>query len=257
MKPSSFAALFGASAVIVSLASAQLTLTALSYEQNFDALASGLPTGWTVHLGATASTLGTETNLTASATTWSSASTVFRNIASFEGGTTSDNTGAQTANTNRALGWRPINVTSQNTGARNGAVMLHIEDTLGFRDFNLRITLFTANNVAAGDQSYSAEFRVGHSGDFASIGSYNTTNPFADFELTASAAMLATWNNQNSPVYFRIRGTSTSGTTNLDTLGIDSFSLTYSAVPEPATYAAILGAMSLLGVIAHRRWRRA
>ena len=39
-------------------------------------------------------------------------------------------------------------------------------------------------------------------------------------------------------------------------LGLDNFSLTASAVPEPSTYAAIAGAAALFGAMWHRRRRR-
>ncbi len=36
-------------------------------------------------------------------------------------------------------------------------------------------------------------------------------------------------------------------------LSIDDFSLAFTAIPEPSTYAAIFGALALVGVVVHRR----
>jgi hypothetical protein len=256
MKTSSFVVLLCASAAIASVASAQLTLSPSGYFQNFNQLGSGLPDGWSVHTGATATGFGTEAVFTSDATSWSNTSSIFRNIASFEGSSTSDNNTTQSNRSDRALGWRPIGVTASDTSARNGAVMLQLTNTLGFRDFELKVTLFTANNVGTTDQNYSLEYRVGDVGEFHSVGAYMTTNPFGDFEMTANAATLAALNDQIEAVYIRIRGTSTTGTGSLDTLGIDNFSLTYSpaasAIPEPSTYGAIAAGISLLGAIYYR-----
>ncbi len=176
---------------------------------------------------------------------------VFRNIASYLGSSVGDSSNAQSSNMNRALGWRPNSVST-----RNGAVTLHIANTLGLRDFSVAVTLFTANNVGEADQSYSFEYRLGDIGDFVTLGTYTTSAPFDPIELSASSLTLEALDNQSSAVFFRVRGTSTAGTSNLDTLGIDNFSLTYSAIPEASTYAALLGAASLAGALIYRRRSR-
>src|SRR5436190_997061 len=45
-------------------AQAQVILTGTSYTQNFDGLGTGLPTGWTVYVDATNTSLGTQKTLT-------------------------------------------------------------------------------------------------------------------------------------------------------------------------------------------------
>ncbi len=251
MKPTCYAALFATLLLIVSQSRGQITLSLPGYEQRFDALSSGLPLGWAVYSGASVSSLGIETTFTSSPTTWSNTSTVFRNIASFDGSSPTDNTAAQSANLDRALGWRP-----NNASTRNGAVTFHIANTVGLRDFGVSVTLFTGNNVGDTNQSYSFEYRLGDIGDFVAIGTYTTSAPFDPVELSASPFTLSVLDDQSNAVYFRIRGTTPSGTTSLDTLGIDNFSLTYSAVPEPSTYAALFGGLSLVGAILYRRRRK-
>src|ERR1700722_12342405 len=46
-------------ALLALTVNAQLTLTGTTYLQNFDNLSSGLPTGWSIDTGATATNLGT------------------------------------------------------------------------------------------------------------------------------------------------------------------------------------------------------
>lgn len=140
--------------------------------------------------------------------------------------------------------------------------MLSIANTLNLVDFSLSLTVFQSNDVS-GSQSYSLEYRTGATGDFTTLGSNFTTSSIAisDFLVTnysISGVPLASIANQADAVYFRVRGVSGSsgGTGNLDTIGIDNFSLTYTAIPEPSTYGLILGA-GALGFAAYRRRRRA
>lgn len=238
------------------LASAQVNLTGVSYTQNFNSLASGLPIGWSVQTSTTLSTLGNSGTFTAAATTWaaSTALTDFRNVAS-------DNiafgsaSGTQSADTNRALGWRPL---AAATDARTGSIMLTLANTTGFQNFSMSVHVFTGNDSATTSQTYLLEFRVGNSGNFTPLATYLTPTTgatgFNAQTFTADPVALALLNNQPDPVYFRLRGTATSGTS-LDSIALDDFSLSYSAVavPEPSTYAAVLGAIGLLGAVINRR----
>lgn len=262
MSPVSFlrkALALGAGLMAIS-ASAQITLTGTSYTENFNSIGSGLSSGWSVYTSATSTTLGTADSSFATATTlWNAgtASTYFRNIASNDIAT-SANTATQNGDTNRAFGWRPLGATAPAVQpSREGALTLAINNTTGFQNFSLSVTLFTANDVS-GSQNYALEYRVGNSGSFTSLGSYTTTTPFGSSTLTADSITLSALNNQSSSVYIRVRGTSTTGSSNLDTLGIDNFSLSYSAtaVPEPSTYAAVAGVLALGGVMWQRRRSR-
>src|SRR5207237_2695230 len=62
--------------------SAQVNLTGTHYSQNFNALSSGLPPGWSVMTNATATGLGTSAVLTTNVTSWSSTAGQFANFAS-------------------------------------------------------------------------------------------------------------------------------------------------------------------------------
>ena len=103
---------------------------------------------------------------------------------------------------------------------------------------------------------------MGDTGAFTQLGAtYATGTVFGQSTITANSITLSAINNQSSIVYFRVRGTTSSGTSSsgLDVLGIDNFTLSYNAtaVPEPSTYAAILGGVALVGVMALRRRKAA
>lgn len=232
---------------------AQITLTGTAYAQDFNTLDASLPAGWSVYTDASLGSLGTAASFTSTATSWSATTpgTSFRNISSDAGALASDGAPIQAANSNRAVGLRPLNA-----GTRDGAITLEISQTVGFENFSLSLRLFTANNVT-NDQTYAVEYRLGNSGDFTQIGSiFSTGTPFGATNLTANSITLSALNNQSSSVFIRVRGTTgTSQSGNLDTLGLDDFSLTYSAtaIPEPSTFATIFGLVVLFGVMISRR----
>jgi hypothetical protein len=241
---------------VVATAAGQVNLTGISYTENFNSVAAGLPAGWTVHTTTTASMLGSPGNFTSTATTWAAgtALTDFRNVAS-------DNiafgsaSGIQSSDPNRAMGWRPL---AAATDARSGSIMLTIANTEGFQDFALSVRVFTGNDSATSSQTYLLEFRVGSTGNFTPLATYLTPTTgatgFNAQTFTVNPTALAMLNDQPDVVSFRLRGTATSGTL-LDSIALDDFSLTYSAVavPEPSTYAAMLGAAALVGAMIHRR----
>lgn len=241
-------------AIICSFATAargQITLSGSLYVQDFNSLASGLPSGWSVSTGATANSLGTTASFTSAATPWNAATagTEFRNIASFNlaaGASTS----AQHSSVDRALGWRPLTA-----AGRNGAVTLAIANTTGFTNFGLNFSVFTGNNVAS-DQSYVVEYRVGEVGSFVQLGNpYTTGAPLSIAHYYFGAPDLSAFNDQSEPLYLRFRGVATGGSGSLDTLGIDNVQLSFSAsaIPEPSTYAAVCGALALLVAALRRR----
>ena len=249
--------------MIAVAAQAQLSITGSSYTENFNSIGSGLPTGWSVYTSTSVSTLGTAATFTTATTTWATTTvgTDFRNVSS--NNITYTTTGAtQAANTDRALGWRPVGSDSATvTPGRTGAVMLTLANTSGYQNFSLSVDIFTVN-ITASSQTYVLEYRVGNTGSFTTIGNYTTagtsTNAYDNPQtLTANSITLSALNNQSDSVYIRLRGTSSSGSSNLDQIAIDNFSLSYAAIPEPSTYAAIAGLVTLIGVVVHRRRRAA
>ncbi len=243
-----------------SVASAQISLSGSGYTQNFDSIGSGLPQGWSVTTSATSTALGDSASFTSAQTTWASTTGAFRNIASNNITFASDST-AQGNDTNRALGWRPVGANSgEVTPFRTGALTLKIANTSGFTNFSLSLDVFQTVNTS-GVQTYKLEYRIGDSGSFTQIGTDYVTKDanvdFTDYNLQQfTSVTLSAIADQNSAIYIRLRGVSTAGSANLDTIAIDNFALSYSAitspVPEPATFA-LFGGLTVLGLAAFRR----
>lgn len=244
------ALLLAASTALASSTFAQVTLSGTSYIQNFDAIGSGLPTGWTVFNSATLNTLGASTTFSSTPTNWSAARVageVFRNSSSINIASTSSGAN-QTNNTNRALGWRP-----STQAERDGAIVFQLTNTIGFTNFSVSLDIFTLNDVTA-VTNFDFEFRVGSSGNFVKIGdTYTTGEAFSPITFFANSVSLSALNNQSEAVFFRVRGTTPTGTGTLDTIGIDNFSLTFTPIPEPSAFAALAGLFALAFTATRRR----
>ncbi|MSU66241.1 MAG: hypothetical protein EXS38_09115 [Opitutus sp.] len=226
---------------------AQIPLAAGSTVQDFNNLGTGLPTGWSVYTASTVSTLGTPASFTPAVTAWGAAGlgTDFRNSAS-DNLATNASTSTQASGANRAFGWRPVGGNaSEVTPGRTGSLVATFASTSGFILTALSLRFFTTNDVS-GSQTYQLEYRLGDTGNFTPIGTaYTTGPPFSATTISADATSLGALSNKTGPVYVRLRGTATSGASNLDTLGVDDFTLTASALPvittQPTAQSTLAG----------------
>lgn len=129
--------------------------------QNFDTLASGLPTGVTVFTGARNSFPGTAGTFTATKTPWTNTSAGFYNVAAADaaGLTVASTTAQQDAATDRALGLLATGTAEQDglavvvrlgptTGRTNVTVQLNAQQVGSVVATNPRIATFT---IDAGD----------------------------------------------------------------------------------------------------------
>ena len=234
---------------------AALVLTGGSYGQNFDGVGSGLPTGWGVYSGASASTLGSAASFNTTITSWGGTSPGgFYNVASTDGLSASSDVTAQSASTDRALGFRQVNTGNLDPGA---AVVLNIQDTVGLGNFALSLKVqFLDNNGRSTD--LVVDYRIGNSGAFTTLTTYPDPNTFGSTTISLNSTDLTAWNNQSSEIWFRIVALNAStGSGSRDTFGIDDFSLSYSPVPEPTSVALGLFGVGLLAVSGTRAWLRA
>src|ERR1041385_5371971 len=121
--------------------SAQVVLGGTNYVQNFDGISSGLPPGWSVRTNATAVALGSQPVFTTNATSWSGTSGQFANYAStLNSGTNflgTETSAIQGACTNRCLAMRQTGT----FGDPGAAFVLQLQNTLGFRNFQLNVDL--------------------------------------------------------------------------------------------------------------------
>jgi len=236
-------------------AQTQATLGANPYVETFDNLASGLPTGFNLYTGATATSLGTsptaaQTILTPGATTaWSNTGGGFKNYASATGLTATAAVAAQTAATNRALGVRQTGTFGDGTSATGvgPAFAFQIDNTTGKTDFELTFKLQSLDNSTAVGRTttWRVEYGIGATPSaFTQVGTTATTGQaFSNTTLTASFG--GALDNQGGPVWIRIIAPAvTSGSGNRPSSAIDDFSLAWQTNSTAPQLAAAPGALA-------------
>ncbi|SDR87310.1 PEP-CTERM sorting domain-containing protein [Opitutus sp. GAS368] len=232
-------------------AQAQIAITT-GYTQDFNSLGTALPAGWGVWTNSTATSNG-------SAFTWNttpvannaaaSTANYFRNLP----GAGQIWSAGLSSGSDRALAWRAGDASS-----RDGSITFSLTNTAGYNFNGLSFQLFTPNSAGTAG-TFQLQYQIGTSGTFTQLASTSYTNnpaqnPLTLTTITLTGAQLSVLNNQSGQVTFRLDNTATTGTS-WNTLAIDNFSYTASAtaIPEPSTYAAILGVVSLAGVLIRRR----
>jgi hypothetical protein len=230
-------------------AQAQIILSNSSYTQDFNAIESGLPSGWSVHSGATVSSTGTALLFGTAKKSWSEIDGAFKNYASAnnDGATAGSSSTVQANFLDRALGVRQG--TSLDPGA---AFVARIANTEGFHSFELALDLQILSSQSR-STTWTIDYRVGESGVFTPLGSYADPGEWGSTRQVFSFG--TELDDQSDQVYIRVAALSaSSGTGYRDSFAIDNFSLTFTAIPEPSTYAAV-AAGGLLGFAGLRRRR--
>ncbi len=203
-----------------------LNINSTEYYENFDSLGSGLPFGWLVYTGATTSTVGTSANLTTTPTAWGDLGGNFKNFAANDTGLQSNATPTnQNSATDRALGIRQTG----SFGDPGASFVLTIDNTLGLQNFELS---FKAQMLSVQPRStmWTIDYRVGNSGSFNILGTYSDPGAFGSSTLNF-ANFGTNVNNQSEQVQIRISALSSStGSGNRDSFGIDDFKLNYTPV---------------------------
>lgn len=234
---------------LVAPASGQLTLTGTSYSQDFNGIGSGLPTGWGVYTGASSSSQGTAGAFSGSAVSWATTTGGFRNVASATGLTSLSDATAQSNSTDRALGIRQTAA----FGDPGASFQLNFVST------GLNVTSLSVDLMMLSVQTYSTTWSLQWSADgiaWSTLDTWADTGTFGSTTKSFSEASLSGLSNLSNG-YFRVAAlTAATGTGSRDTIGIDNFSLTYTVVPEPSTYALLFGVCAL-GFVGYRRFRTA
>lgn len=221
-----------------------------SYLESFNSLGTALPPGWGVWTSSTATGNGTAFSWDPAAianNAAASAATYFRNVP----GASQAWTLGLAAGSDRALGWR-----AGSSGSRDGSITFSLTDTVGWSLTALSFQLFTPNSSGTAGV-FELEYQIGSTATFTSFSPLVTyTNnvaqsPLVVTTITVNAAQLAPLANQSGQITLRWNNTASTGTS-WNTLALDNFSYTASAIPEPAASATLAGA----AIFTLALWRR-
>jgi hypothetical protein len=211
-------------------AQAQVTLSGTNYTETFDAIASGLPAGWTIRTGANASSLGTAAALTTAATAWNNTTGAFKNFASADGLTATSSSGDQSASTDRALGLRQTGT----VGDPGGAFTLQLANTAGFANFSLSFKLQSLDQTSPRVATWLVQYATGAAPtSFTTVATVPPTlqtggSTFTNTTVTVNFGSALDAKSEN--VWIRVVTTAaTTGSGNRPSTGLDDFSLSYSA----------------------------
>lgn len=213
---------------------AQVALVNSPYQQNFNSLGDGLPTGWSVRTGATATLAGTTATFVTAATSWSSTSGNFRNVASATDLNSASSTTDQGNSINRALGLRQ----TSSFGDNGGAFTLQLANTSGKTGFSISFRMQSLDNTSPRLTSWQVQYATGASPasftTVATIPANFTTgsNSFSNQDISANFA--SSLDNINDIVWIRVVTLSgTTGSGNRPTSAIDDVSLVWTAAGAP------------------------
>lgn len=260
--------LLGAAAFLSAALSvnAQVSLSTSSYFQTFDTLTSATWTndstldGWYLFnknsAAITTLNVGTGNTTTGGFYSFGAANSSDRALGALgSGGTVFGSPG-----TGAVAGWIALAVTN-NTGATITSV------SLSYSGEQWR----NGGNTTA--QTMTLQYGFGT--EFSSVSSWTTATDTFSFTSPVTGTTAATVNGNSAGLVSSLGGSLTTNWQNNDVLwlrwvevndagndhglAIDNFSLTatYSAIPEPSTYAALFGAAAMIGVAVHRRRARA
>jgi predicted extracellular nuclease len=222
--------------------------TMIPYVETFDGIGSGLPSGWTVNTGATATSLGTPASFSTTPIDWANTSGAFKNFASANNAGFNASTPAATQNSapDRALGIR------QTGGFGDpGAAFTYQRNTTGE---TITAISFDAQMLSVQTRSttWTLQYGVGaNPTSFVTLATYTDPGTWGNtnISVTLSPTQSAEVSNQPS-VFFRIVALSAStGSGSRDSFGIDNFTLTGGGPPPtapivpscPGTVAAFQG----------------
>ncbi|MCD9019870.1 cellulose binding domain-containing protein [Parachryseolinea silvisoli] len=212
-----------------SFAFAQLTLGPSPYNQDFNPIASGLPTGFTARTGASATALGTTQAYSGTTVAWNNTSGAVKNFASATDLTSTATTAEQSSSANRSLGIRQTGA----FGDPGAAFVLQLANTSDLKDFKLDFKLQSLDATSPRVTTWRVDYGFGASptsftaatatGTLTTGGSTFTNN-------TITVDFGSSLDNQADNVWIRIVAITTStGSGNRPSSAIDDLSLTYTS----------------------------
>ncbi len=209
---------------------AQVTLTGTSYTENFDAIGTGYPTGWSVKTGASATVLGVDTALNVTKTKWTYITRGVYNYASADGLTATDTLAAtQDASTDRSLGIRQTG----SWAPQGASFVMQIANTTDKNTFSLSFKLQSLDASSPRIATWKVQYATGATPttftDLVTTPATLTTGGSTWANTTVTANFGASLDNLAGPVWIRIVSLDlTSGSGNRPTTAIDDVNLTWS-----------------------------
>jgi hypothetical protein len=224
------------------LLQSQVALLNSPYQQNFNSLADGLPAGWSVRTGATAGSAGNTATFVSTATSWSSTSGNFRNVASATGLDATSSVTDQTNSVNRALAIRQ----TSGFGDNGGAFTVQLANTSGKTGFSLSFRMQSLDNTSPRQAAWLVQYATGATPagftTFATIPANINTGSSSFLNQVVSANFASLLDNINDVVWIRVVTlSSTTGSGNRPTSAIDDFSLVWTAVGAPGIAPSVAG----------------
>lgn len=214
---------------------AQIVLSGTNYSQNFNGLGAGMPNGITCRSPITATDNGFSIVPSPTPKEWHNASLQgnFYNFASATGMTGAESVSTQNAALDRALGIRQSGSYGDASSSPPSppCFLFTIASTPGFVGFSMSLDLMMLS-VQPRSTTWTIEYRIGTTGAFTVIGTYNDPGAFGTtpFSFNFGSAL----DNVNGTIEIRVAALNPStGSGNRDSFGIDNFSLTWSAAATP------------------------
>ncbi|MFD1870814.1 choice-of-anchor J domain-containing protein [Hymenobacter bucti] len=217
------------------------TLGASPYVEAFDGLATGLPAGFSLYTGATATALGTaptaaQVILTpgSGTTSWAGTGGGFKNFASATGQASTLTAANQATVTNRALGVRQTGT----VGDPGASFVFQAANTSGRAGFALSFNLQSLDAGSPRTTTWTVDYAVGTSTSFTALAT-GTTGGSTFASKPISVDFGAALNNQGGPVTIRISTLAASlGSGNRPSSAIDDFTLSWNASTAPQLTAS-------------------
>ncbi|HSU50532.1 MAG TPA: choice-of-anchor J domain-containing protein [Segetibacter sp.] len=222
-------------------ASSQVVLTGTSYLETFDNIGTALPTGWTVRTGATATAIGTSAALTTAKTAWSNTTGAFKNFASADGLTATSSSTDQNGSDDRSLGVRPTG----SFGDPGSAFVLQLSNATGVSSLSATFKIQSLDATSARSITWVVDYAVGSnptSFTRANTSPVSITTGGSTFSnTTVTANFVSALDNISETIWIRIVALSSStGSGNRPSVGIDDFQLTYTQGGSDVTPPSIL-----------------
>lgn len=217
---------------ILNASKAQVSLGSSPYTENFNSLeSSGVPSGFSIRTGSTATNSGTNGTLLTGKFAWNNTSSGFKNVASATGLTATSTITEQDASTNRALAVRQTG----SLGDPGAAFVFQVANTTAKSNFQLSFLFQSLDNTSPRLTTWIVDYATGATPtSFTAL----TTSPVtltagnSTFSSTIVTVNFGTaLDNISDVVWIRVTAlTASTGTGNRATTAIDDWSLSWSGV---------------------------